>query len=267
MQPIEQAIINYRNMSALARLHWPCLFTLSVFGPSQDHIFKAIKTSGSFYERDLLEEIALHIPQTRGTVLDVGANIGNHSLFFSKVLNKYVISIEPQREALDLLECNMRENNAEGEILRMGMGERRGTATIVNNRQDLGLGAARLTTDQNKDAESVQVSTIDLLCSNRHELSPIQLIKIDTEGMEAQVLRGAADTILKYKPIVVAEAASVDAFNEIASILSRQGYVYSGPFAWTPTYIFITRRLSRLRKFAWHLARMADAISGLRRAA
>lgn len=259
MQPIEQVTITYRNFPGLARLHWPQSFTLSVSGPPQDHIFKAIKTSRTFYECDLLEEIALRIPQSHGTVLDVGANIGNHSLFFSKVLNKYVISIEPQQEAVNFLKLNMRANMVSngGEILRIGMGEHPGNATIVNTEtQKLGLGAAKLAVDQvTLGAESVQVSTIDSLCRNRPDLPPVQLIKIDTEGMEGQVLRGAIDTIAKQKPLIAAEAASTDAVNEIRSILSPYGYTQSGPFAWTPTYIFSATPMTSLRKLAWRAVR------------
>lgn len=256
LHPIEHVTITYRDFPALARLRWPKLFTLSVCGPAQDHIFEAIKASRSFYERDLLEQISLRVPDSPGTVIDVGANIGNHSLFFSRILHKYVVSIEPQIEATNLLARNMQINlvSDRNEILRLGVGEHPGIATIIRDAETapISLGAARLSHNQSiPDAETVQVSTIDTLCLNRPELPPVQLIKIDTEGMETQVLRGAIATIAKYRPLIVAEATNANAFNDIVSILLPRGYTVSGPFAWTPTYIFSPTPLGGFQKLVW----------------
>jgi FkbM family methyltransferase len=253
MQPIEHAEINYRNLPALSRLKWPRAFKFTISAPSEDHIFKIIKTQSTFYERDLLDEIAIRIPQSRGTVLDVGANIGNHSLFFAAVLNKHVISIEPQQEAINFLELNMRENMAfeNNEILRLGMGERPCTA-IVSNTEARNLGAAKVSVGQaGAGGESVEVSSIDILCRSKSDLPSVQLIKIDTEGMEDQVLRGAINTISKFRPIIAVEAADTDAFNNIMSILSPFGYKASGPFAWTPTYIFSATPITIFSNVIW----------------
>ena len=47
-----------------------------------DHIYQAIRRSGRFYEVVLLEYIARFVRAPSGVVIDVGANIGNHSVFF-----------------------------------------------------------------------------------------------------------------------------------------------------------------------------------------
>ncbi len=55
-----------------------------------DPICREILTSG-FYEKELLEGMVSLVKNARGVVLDVGANIGNHSLYFSRYFD-HVIS-------------------------------------------------------------------------------------------------------------------------------------------------------------------------------
>src|SRR3989338_10130702 len=85
-----------------------------VEGVSQeDHIYKEIIKNRSFYEIDLLEYMylinkCLHKENT--IAIDVGANIGNHSIFFQSFLTDHVISVEPNPNVLPILEKNLNQN-------------------------------------------------------------------------------------------------------------------------------------------------------------
>lgn len=64
----------------------------------------------------------------------------------------------------------------------------------------------------------VPTITIDSLC-----LSRLDLMKIDVEGMEEDVIRGAKETILRHKPLVFAEWIKTKR-EVIESLLGEFGY-------------------------------------------
>ena len=58
--------------------------SIEISGQAQDKFWKTISEEGTFFDDDLLE--ALHLSNIKpGIVLDVGANIGNHTIYFSRV--------------------------------------------------------------------------------------------------------------------------------------------------------------------------------------
>lgn len=76
------------------------------FVVNNDHIGKQILIDG-FYERFFLENIINYLDNSvfSNTMVDVGANIGNHSVFFSKYFNQ-IFSFEPQKRTFQILEMN-----------------------------------------------------------------------------------------------------------------------------------------------------------------
>jgi hypothetical protein len=62
--------------------------------PEPDHLARVIRSTGQFYEPDVLMKIReIHLPGT--IIIDVGANIGNHTVFFAAILGAPVLAIEP----------------------------------------------------------------------------------------------------------------------------------------------------------------------------
>src|ERR1043166_2158400 len=74
-----------------------------------DHIQAWIRRTGELYEADLLRDI-LHRVVRPGIVIDVGANIGNHTVFFGKVLRRRVIALEPFSTVFEVLARNVAIN-------------------------------------------------------------------------------------------------------------------------------------------------------------
>ena len=67
---------------------------LEIQSDTNDYISGCIGSSGTFYEINMLEAISANFPQD--TVLDVGANIGNHSLYLAKFTSATTIhAFEP----------------------------------------------------------------------------------------------------------------------------------------------------------------------------
>ena len=85
-------------------------FNIIGFSP-EDHIYKIIEQSKVFYELDLLEYIRTIVKNQHDTVcIDVGANIGNHSIYFGNFVADSVISVEPNGQVLPVLRENLQNN-------------------------------------------------------------------------------------------------------------------------------------------------------------
>jgi FkbM family methyltransferase len=201
--------------------------------PEPDHLATIIRSTGRFYEPDVLMKVQeIYLPGT--TIVDVGANIGNHTVFFAGVLGAPVIAIEPFELNHDLLTVNIAANGV-GQLVRshrLALGER-----------DC-LGSARLGDAANFGTVSVQAGSGEIVVRNldgllsEHPSRPIGLIKIDVEGSEAAVLAGAQGTIGQWRPDIVIEADGPDRFLTIARQLLDLGYAPRGRYAWTATYLF-----------------------------
>ncbi|MEH6552215.1 MAG: FkbM family methyltransferase [Pseudomonadales bacterium] len=210
-----------------------------------DHIYQCIVRSGTFYELDLLEHIRLLKPffyskSYKNVVIDIGANIGNHSLFFSSFLADHLIAIEPNPHVLPILRRNLSKNIDNYTLLEHGVGEKEGTGTLVLPDAH-NIGGARI--DLQSNTGNISISTLDSAFSSwkENECEPISLalIKIDVEGMEPQVLKGAENTIAEYKPHIFAEAATKEELHRISSYLNPLGYrKLPGHWAATPVYHF-----------------------------
>ena len=87
--------------------------TIDLLGYSDvDVITREIREQSLFFEIDLLEHIYLSVPRS-GVFLDVGANIGNHSVYFAKFCADHVLAVEPHPKLLPILRRNL-EANASG---------------------------------------------------------------------------------------------------------------------------------------------------------
>ena len=133
-------------------------------------------------------------------LLDVGAHKGLFSIVHLMLAPEHrALLIEPSRplarEAVSLLELNGVHDR--GDVLVAGAGAAPATRKIAID----ALGFAQVTGDP--AGEDVPFSTIDDLCAARR-VAP-SLIKIDVEGAEGEVLRGARATLQAHHPVVCLE--------------------------------------------------------------
>lgn len=212
-----------------------------------DHIYRQISRLQNFYEIDLLEYILslgpyLRSNNSKNVAIDVGANIGNHSIYYASFIADYLIAIEPNPVVLDTLRRNLSKNIENYSIWDYAVGEKEGVGSIeMPEGMGDNLGAAKIST-QNKEGP-IEITTLDSALSlwKKNDSSPISvsLIKIDVEGMEPQVLKGAQKTILEYKPHIFIEAATHEELKRIVNFLKPLGYKkLQGHWAATPVYHF-----------------------------
>lgn len=200
----------------------------------RDHIYSIIKRNGEFYEQELLS--ALRPLLSPGDwVVDAGANIGNHSVYFAGVCGCNVIAFEPNPVAASILRRNIELNGLENQVQvhEIALGSEAGTGSIFSP-DDHNLGMVEVHRSEG-DAGTVQIGLLsDYVGSNR-----IRLIKIDAEGMDVEVLRGAASVIERDKSAVTIEASSRNSFLQISGMLEPYGYTAAGSFNYTPTHLFL----------------------------
>ena len=140
---------------------------------------------------------------------DVGANYGTHSLLFL-AHGVRTISFEPNPSCQEEFAELCRLNGLKPETVAVAVGDRSAEVEYWFPERDTWLGSVVTSTQEDLVAEHevkrmrVEMTTIDEFVSSTG-ITP-DLIKIDTEGSELNVLRGAADTIRRVRPMIIFEA-------------------------------------------------------------
>lgn len=181
-------------------------------------------SEGQFYEQKMLAHIA-SIAQG-GTFIDVGANAGNHTLFFAKICGaNRVHSFEPNKVSRADLQKIIAINQiaSKVQVHPYALSDHTGTveATYVVRQ------------DQPNWTETVPCHRLDEIVTE----SDVKVIKIDVEGAEHLVLKGATRILEECRPRLYVEAEEPAHLDEIMSVVSPLGYRLTGQvFNASPTY-------------------------------
>ncbi|MDB5801558.1 MAG: hypothetical protein JWL63_2497 [Rhodocyclales bacterium] len=166
--------------------------------------------------------------------LDVGANIGNHSLFFSRYFHS-VLAVEPNPFTLNVLRANAALSGADIRVMPMGFAAEDGVLDFFSNRQG-NLGASGFafaggpTGSSNGDRIECQVRRGDSALAEvlaGGDTRRIGLVKLDVEGAELSALRGLTECLAQHKPFVIFESLRSDGENggeAIFALLRAAGY-------------------------------------------
>ena len=187
-----------------------------------DTIGDAIFLNG-FYERNELEALLGWIRDFHGgvlekAVLDVGANIGNHAVYFGQYFPR-VIAYEPNENLRPLLSFNTASLQSI-EVRNIGLSNCAMTGNLAI--PDRNTGAAHIT----KSQTGVEVC-LERLDDQGIPGETIGLIKIDVEGHELKVLQGGIKTIRQGHPVIVIEqhpSEIEDGSSPTLEWLMEQGY-------------------------------------------
>ena len=158
-------------------------------------------------------------------ILDVGANIGTHALFFSALADS-VFAFEPNPAAALVCRANaLAAQRTNIKVFETALSDRTGQAQLYapSARQ---LGWATLEPGPANEGPVVQVEThlADTFLSARLNGARIVLAKIDVEGHEPNVLEGMPKILADHRPIVIFESLSSQHFKRCRTVLAANGY-------------------------------------------
>lgn len=191
-----------------------------------DYVSTSISLDG-VYEKDELNifiEWLKNFKQNgifEGTVLDIGANIGNHSLFFSDYFRD-ICSYEPNPIAFEVLKINSKlVTNIQ--CYNFGLSSFNKESSFIINENN--IGGSKI--DNNFSGSGIDITLRKLDDINSKSFNKINLIKIDVEGHELDVLIGAIKTIKQHNPIIIFEQHESDFNNEsnkVIDLIKSYGY-------------------------------------------
>lgn len=165
-------------------------------------ISKWVRESGRLdHDQWLLPRVLPYIPEG-GCVIDIGAFIGDHTIAYANKVGMYgdVLAFEVNPAPFACLVYNMKRFPWV-KCINEGMSDEEGVAAMFTPGQN--SGATYLILKDKENLEPVELKPLD----NYGGLAP-NFIKIDAEGYEVKILKGAKNTIAVNKPIMLIEVNS-----------------------------------------------------------
>jgi len=183
------------------------------------------------YEPDIIEVVERFVP-AGGICLDVGANVGACTLAMADRVGSTgtVHAIEPGRAFLARLRGNLELNPsiaARVTIHEVGLSDHEGSSQWQSSVSDPGT-ASMHWVDPKRPVQTIAVTTLDRLAEDQN-LSRLDFLKIDVDGMDHLVIRGGVNAILQHQPVIVFETTLCDseqvaAAEEATRWLEGNGY-------------------------------------------
>ena len=194
-----------------------------------DSVCKEILIEG-LYEKSVLDAMCQLVHDKNCTVLDVGANIGNHSVWFSKIFDN-VVSFEPSERNGWIFKANIELNNITNiRLIQKGLSDTAGFIELNNDHNKLdtnnGFDQDKPFFTSKQTQQMIEIGIGDSEIAALTLSKQIGMIKVDVEGHEPQVIKGLAATIKKHRPIIYWEAFTPDTVNESKKVLEQFGLKY-----------------------------------------
>jgi len=197
----------------------PCRYGKMMFLRNDRYIGRSLEVYGEYSEHEIA--VLRQCVRPGDTVFDVGANIGTLTLPLSQFVGStgWVAAFEPQRPIYHLLCGNLALNEianvhavhcaigATDSLIRVPLLNYR----LVDNYGGVAIGA--------EVGDEVRLRTIDGMY-----LQQLRLIKIDVEGQEIEVIRGAAQTISRLRPLMFVENDRRDRSAALIAAIQALGY-------------------------------------------
>ena len=197
-----------------------CRYGLMLYSLHDVYMGRAFEHYGEYGEQEVALYRQLITPGQ--TVIDAGANIGSFTVYFAQAVGREgrVHAFEPQRVIYHMLCANIALNRLHNVASHFGaVGAEPGEITVppVDYGKTDNFGGLSLTREG--EGEAVPVLTIDGLGLERCDL-----IKIDVQGMEGEVLTGAAATIARFQPLLYVENDLKEKSEALIGQLFELGY-------------------------------------------
>ncbi|MDG0815789.1 FkbM family methyltransferase [Bdellovibrio svalbardensis] len=199
--------------------------------PEKEILSEIIREKGFYSYNDLY--VFRKILSAGGVFVDVGANIGWHTISMASYLSEgQVIAFEPDVANFRLLEENTKKNDFSNVICaEKALSNYNGPGQLSLSGANFGdhiLDPTNLLDPRSK--VRVDVVTGDSYFWNQENLKRMDLIKIDAQGSECKILEGFKKIIQHYQPAIMIEysprhiSAAGDSVFEIFAFIEKSGY-------------------------------------------
>ena len=211
---------------------------------TNDLIQSCIYNSKNYWDAGLLAKVD-KILKNEAVILDIGANIGNHTLYWAKERNaKKIYSFEPYPYSYRILQKNVEINDLENIVTTcpFGISDKEAKGSVVTF-CPTNIGGLKFENDVNGDFDFKPLDSLNIK-------EKIDLIKIDVEGAELEVLNGGIETIKRNRPIIIIE--TFDKKETIEKLLYSIGYEFYDDNRAMCDYIYYCREkkyMSVLKSF------------------
>lgn len=184
------------------------------------YIGKQLDVLGYYSENEVQTLLGLVTPGS--VVIDVGANIGAITVPLAKKAKK-VYAYEPQPAIYDLLCANVMQNKLTNvDARKAAVGGRVGRAEVPQcdlGKPDMNTGAVRAVRIPKGVSVPESAIVVPIYKLDPAFWYPVDLIKIDVEGMEGEVIAGATRIIGQYRPFLYVENNMTDSAALIRQIM------------------------------------------------
>ena len=183
-----------------------CRYGRMLYFTNDDFIGQALDFYGEFSEGEASVFRKLVSPGM--TAVDIGANLGAHTVCLARAVQPggTVVAFEPQRVVFQMLCANIANNGLHNvQSFHAASGRADGVLKVPDLNFDAGGNFGGLSLVDKDWGATVPVMPLDNLA-----LEACHFIKIDVEGMEQDVIAGAAKTIGSHRPIMYVENEQVD---------------------------------------------------------
>ena len=171
-------------------------------------IGKALDLYGEYCHAEI--ELIKTYTNKSSFVMDIGANIGTHTLGIAPYVRR-VLSFEPDPENFELL----KKNCALAAVKNVSLSQLAFSTEFGKTNTKFNFGKTTLC-----DGNNVMVTTLDSIT----DLPRIDFIKIDVEGMEYNVLKGAERSINYFRPKLLIEMQHLELYRKIYDLLKNLNY-------------------------------------------
>lgn len=204
------------------------------------HVFEWMKQNKKLDHDEFLIPIACSNMLPGWVVMDCGALYGDHSIAYARTIGKdgVVIAIEANKMAFDCLVKNAEKFESTVLCMNLALGEDQHGGDAIHIMSD-NVGASQVDTKKdtpenlpaNRIETIVKTATIDGIAKDA-DLQVLHFCKIDCEGFEFKILKGAKETLKRFKPILLIEMNSWALSQQDACYKDIYDFLIEMNYAW-----------------------------------
>lgn len=200
-----------------------CRYGLMIYNTNDQTTGKALNLYGEYSEHEV--ELFRHIVNKDDVIIEVGSNIGVHTVPLAQLVGKggFIYGYEPEVNNYYCLCGNIALNNLHNvQVFQMAIGKEKGTAKIPQINYDVKYNSGGVVVGEQSMTGIHDI--VPLMTLDSFEYKKCDFLKIDVEGMEFDVLCGAFQLLCKFNPLVYVEYHSKKEFENVVNLMNSINY-------------------------------------------